>query len=116
MMNDLLSYKGYEGTVQYSKEDDCLHGRVLHIRSVLGYGGETLAEVKAMFEQAVDEYLAMCAEEGIPPEKPYKGSLNVRLGAELHRQAAAMAARQHTSLNDLIVQAVERQVRETLPA
>ncbi len=110
-MNDLLSYKGYEGTVQYSKEDDCLHGRVLHIRSVLSYGGETLAEVKAMFEEAVDEYLVLCEEKGWTPEKPYKGSLNVRLGAELHRLAAAAAARQHTSLNDLIVQAVEKQVR-----
>ena len=110
-MSDLLKYKGYEGTVEYSAEDGCLIGRVLHIRSVLGYAGDTVAEVKAMFEEAVDEYLALCEEKGWTPEKPYKGSLNVRLGAELHRLAAAAAARQHTSLNDLIVQAVEKQVR-----
>lgn len=109
-MSDVLKYKGYEGTVEYSAEDGCLVGRVLHINSVIGYAGDTVAEIRAMFEQAVDEYLALCEAQGWPPEKPYKGSLNVRLGAELHRLAAMAAARQQTSLNDLIVQAVEKHV------
>lgn len=112
-MSDLLNYKGYQGTIEYSEEDNCLHGRVLHINSVLSYGGDTVAEVKAMFQQTVDEYLDMCAEKGLSPEKPYKGSLNVRLGADLHRLAALTAAREHTSLNDLIVRAVKKQIADT---
>ncbi|ROV56740.1 type II toxin-antitoxin system HicB family antitoxin [Neisseria chenwenguii] len=110
-MNNLLSYKGYQGTIEYSEEDDCLHGRVLHIRSVLSYGGDTVAEIKTMFREAVDGYLSLCAKQGIEPEKPYKGSLNVRLGADLHREAAVMAAKRNTSLNELIVQAVKHEVR-----
>ncbi|MCF7530263.1 type II toxin-antitoxin system HicB family antitoxin [Neisseria lisongii] len=109
-MSDLLNYKGYEGSIEYSAEDDCLIGRILHIRNPIGYAGETVSEIRQMFEQAVDEYLALCAEKGWQPEKPYKGSLNVRLGAVLHREAAIAAARRNTSLNDLIVQAVKHEL------
>lgn len=74
-MSDLLHYHGYEGSVEYSKSDGCLIGRVLHINSPIGYCGNTVAEIQAMFEEAVDEYLALCQERGISPDKPYKGSL-----------------------------------------
>lgn len=28
-MSDLLSYKNYNGTVEFSKEDNCLFGKVI---------------------------------------------------------------------------------------
>ncbi|MBQ9601383.1 MAG: type II toxin-antitoxin system HicB family antitoxin [Neisseriaceae bacterium] len=109
-MSDLLKYRGYEGSVEYSAEDACLIGRVLHINSLIGYAGDTVTEIQAMFEQAVNEYLAMCEEKGIAPDKPYKGSLNVRLGADLHREAAQAAVRKNISLNEWIIQAVRNYV------
>ena len=45
-----LKYKGYEGSVEYSEEDDCLIGRVLHTNKAnIAYSGESIAEIKAMF-------------------------------------------------------------------
>lgn len=38
-MSDLLSYKNYNGTVEYSKEDSCLFGKVVGIKSLLSYEG-----------------------------------------------------------------------------
>ena len=40
------------------------------------------------FEEAVDDYLELCKEEGKEPEKPFKASFNVRTGTDLHRKAA----------------------------
>ena len=52
--------------------------------------------------------MQLCEEKGWQPEKTYKGSLNVRLGADLHKQAAKMALQNHQSLNDFIVRAVKQ--------
>lgn len=65
---NMLTHKGYCGSVEYSKEDDCLFGRVMFIRSLLTYEGQTLAELKADFEGVVDEYLADCKADGRTPE------------------------------------------------
>lgn len=39
-MSSLLSYKNYNGTVEYSKEDKCLFGKVIGLKSLLSYEGE----------------------------------------------------------------------------
>jgi len=50
-----------------------------------------VASLRASFEAAIDDYLALCEEKGIEPDKPFKGSFNVRIGSQLHRQAALCA-------------------------
>ncbi|MBV8648439.1 hypothetical protein [Paludibacterium sp.] len=61
-MNNLQEYKGHYGTVNDSDEDECLVGEVLFINGTLVYAGESAAEIRAMFEQAVDGYLQMHEE------------------------------------------------------
>jgi predicted HicB family RNase H-like nuclease len=41
-MSNLLSYKNYNGTVEYSKEDGCLFGKVVGIKSLLSYEGDSI--------------------------------------------------------------------------
>lgn len=62
-----LKYKGYSGSVEYS--DGVLHGKVLGVRSLISYEGHTTEELHEEFERAVDDYLAICEENGITPEK-----------------------------------------------
>ncbi|AXT47755.1 type II toxin-antitoxin system HicB family antitoxin [Chromobacterium rhizoryzae] len=109
-MNDLLSYKGFSGSVEYSAEDECLVGEVLFIEGKIAYCGESVSEIKAVFVQAIDEYIEMCASEGIDPQKPFKGSFNVRVGEYLHRQVAIEARKRKVSLNTLVVQALEEKL------
>ena len=45
----------------------------------MNFEGESVAELTNPFHEAVDDYLAYCAEEGIKPHKSYSSSLNVRL-------------------------------------
>ena len=72
---DYLEYKGYKGSVEYSKEDDCLVGKVLGLtKETILYEGSTLEELKADFEAGIDSYLAYCESEGIKPSKGYSGA------------------------------------------
>lgn len=56
-MKNLLEYKGYYGSVEYSSEDVLLYGKVLGINSLISYEGESVAELQQDFEGAVDDYL-----------------------------------------------------------
>ena len=59
------------------------------------------------FKNAVDEYLAFCEHEGKVPDKPCKGSFNVRIGTELHKKAALYAAESDKKLNNVVEEALE---------
>lgn len=48
VMSNLLSYKDYNGTVEYSKEDNCLFGKVVGIKSLLSYEGDSVKELEIM--------------------------------------------------------------------
>lgn len=109
-MNNILEYKGYNGTVEYSSEDNVLFGKVIGIKSLISYEGQSVEELKADFEGAVDEYLEYCEENSIEPEKTYKGSLNVRFSPETHRKATLIAFSEHISLNQFIENSVNEKI------
>ena len=82
---DYLEYKGYKGTVEYSKEDNCLFGKVIGMsQDVILYEGQTLDELRSDFEAGIDDYIAGCIAEGVEPRKPFSGRLNLRMPSELH--------------------------------
>ena len=101
-MISTMKYKGYIGSVEASEEDNCLYGKVLFINSFLSYEGRSLDELKTDFCYAVDDYLELCEEKGWEPEKPFKGSFNVRVAPEVHRALARAAALKGKSLNKYV--------------
>ncbi|MDK2979489.1 MAG: hypothetical protein PWP52_2203 [Bacteroidales bacterium] len=109
-----LEYKGYTGSIEYSKEDDLLFGKVLGIRGLISYEGKTGKELEEDFKEAIDAYLTDCKNEGTTPEKPFKGSFNVRVSAELHQKAALLAMEEKMSLNNFVAESIkERIFKET---
>lgn len=110
---DFLEYKGYKGSVEYSLSDDCLFGKVQGIhKSLIIYEGQTLDELRQDFHDGIDSYLDACSKDGVQPEKPYSGKLNLRMSSDIHSQAAAMAAMKGSTLNDYINQAIVRLLEE----
>ena len=108
-----LEYKGYVGSVEYSREDECLYGHVLGIRSILLYEGYSVTELRKDFEECIDDYLEMCKEDGMEPEKSYDGKLNLRVSPDLHYDACMCAAKQGKNLNTFIAQAIEAAVKSS---
>ncbi len=105
-----LSYKGFVGTVSFSEKDGVFFGKVDGIDGLVSFEGESVAELTRSFHEAVDDYLAYCAEAGVAPHKSYSGMLNVRIPPELHSRVAALAKRAGISINAFIKSAVEKQV------
>ncbi|MDI6795104.1 MAG: type II toxin-antitoxin system HicB family antitoxin [bacterium] len=83
-MNNILSYKGYAGSVNFDADDRIFHGRVLGITDVIGFEGTSVNELERDFTEAVTDYLETCREIGKEPEKPFSGRLAVRLPSEIH--------------------------------
>ena len=98
-----LKYNGYSGTVEYSEEDNCLFGKVIGMnKNLINYEGKTVEELKADFEAGIDLYLESCKERGVKPQKPYSGSLNIRIPSEIHSQLALKAQMTGRSINAII--------------
>jgi len=102
-----MHYRGYEGSVEFSEEDRTLHGRLEFIRDLVTFEGRDVDSLETAFREAVDDYLDLCREEGRTPDQPFKGTFNVRTGADLHRKAAMYARQKGLSLNKVVVDALE---------
>ena len=111
-MSNVLEYQGYYGTVEFSAEDKTLFGKVIGVNSLISFEGDSVQSLRTDFEGAVDDYLAMCAEQGIAPEKAYKGSFNVRLPPELHRALAMHSATRGQTLNAAVEDAIRHYVTQ----
>ena len=110
MKTSTLKHKGYLGSIKHDLDEGILYGKVLHITDLILFEGETLPELKKNFELSVDDYLADCKEMGIDPNAPASGTLNVRLGPELHRAAQIQSSINGLKLNAFIVTCVKNEI------
>jgi predicted HicB family RNase H-like nuclease len=109
-----LTYKGYTGSIEYSKEDGQLYGKVLGIRGLISFEGDTGKKLEVDFMEAIDAYLTDCNQNSVEPEKPFKGSFNVRISPNLHRKAALLAMEENSSLNSFVAESIrERIIKES---
>jgi len=89
-------------------EVSVFHGKIEFIRSLANYEGTDVKNLRIAFEEAVDDYLELCEQEGKEPEIPFKGSFNDRTGPDLHRKAMLLAKSKGTNLNSIITDALEK--------
>ena len=108
-----MEYKGFAARVEYSEADGCIIGHIAGIRDVIGFHGESVAELRAAFEEAVDDYLTTCEKLGRAPNKPYSGQFRLRLEPELHARAAMLAEAKGKSLNAWVSEVIEKNVSIT---
>lgn len=107
-MSNVLEYRGYVGSIEFSEEDCIFFGKVQGVRSLISYEGESARELVDDFHAAVDEYLELCEERGTEPERAYKGTFNIRISPELHKSAAIFAYEHKVSLNSIVERAISR--------
>lgn len=83
-MKDVMEYKDYIGSVHFEAYDEIFFGKIEAINNLVMFEGQSVQELKKAFHDAVDDYLATCEKMGREFNKTFKGSLNVRIGRELH--------------------------------
>jgi predicted HicB family RNase H-like nuclease len=59
-----MLYKKYAAHIEYSDEDKCFIGHIAGINDIVGFHGESVAELHAAFEEAVEDYLLTCKKAG----------------------------------------------------
>ena len=65
-----MTYKEYTAQIVYSEEDGCFIGDLVGIRDIVCFHGDSLEEIRAAFEESVDDYLLTCQEFNRSPQKP----------------------------------------------
>lgn len=94
-----MTYKGYAARVEFDARDNILVGRIAGIRDIVSFHAETVAELRAAFEGAVDDYVETCAKVGKAPEKSASGKMMLRVPPEVHGSALVAAEAAGKSLN-----------------
>ena len=107
-----MNYKGYSARIEYDDEDEIFFGRIAGIRDGVGFHADTVADLKAAFHEAVDDYLAACASIGKNPLKPYSGNLMLRVPPDTHARVALAAELSGKSLNQWSEEVLSRAADE----
>lgn len=102
-----MNHKGYTARIEFDERDNIVVGRVLGLRTVISFHGESVAELRAEFETAIEEFLRDCKEQGVRPEKPASGKLMLRVPSEVRGAALVAAQAAGKSLNQWATEVLE---------
>jgi len=103
---NIMTYKGYTASMEYDADDRILVGRILGIRAIIGFHGESVSEFEAAFHESVDGYIEECHGRGEEPDKPASGKLMLRVKPSVHCAALAAAKASGESLNQWAEKAI----------
>jgi len=108
-----LNYKGYTGSIEYSQEDNCFFGEVLGLRkeTCITYEGDTATELYGDFKSGIDHYIECCKAEDKEPQRPYSGTLNIRIPSEIHYRIAMLAKDKRISINSIVRESLEHRLQ-----
>ena len=111
-----MTHKGYTARIEFDDRDNIFVGRILGIRSIISFHGETVKQLRKEFEQAVNGYLRDCKTEGTQPEKPASGKLLLRVPPSVHGKALVAAQASGKSLNQWLSELVQGAVGDEMGA
>lgn len=113
-MNTTMRYLDYVALVEVDQEAKAFHGRVLGMRDVLDFHGETFEKLESAFRETVDDYVAWCIEEGESPQKSWQGKMTFRPDDALRNRIATAAAVKGVSINDFMKDALTQATQDVL--
>ena len=97
----------HDGYIEIDEDAGALSGIVVNARATLHFTGRSVEELRQAFADAIADYLDWCKERGVEPEKPYSGTLSLRINPGLHRRVAEQAAKAGKSINQFIAERLE---------
>jgi len=109
-MKDVLTYKGFVGSVHFSSDDKVFYGKIEGVDDLVTFESGDVDGLIKSFHTELDDYLGLCKELGKTPGKSYKGSFNVRVSPEIHKKAINRARLTGMTLNQFFQKALEKQV------
>ena len=110
---NIMLHKGYTARVEYDERDNIFVGRILGIRNIISFHGETetVKQLRTEFEHAIKDYLTDCKKEGVAPERPASRKLLLRVPPEMHGRALVAAQASGKSLNQWATEVLQHAVQ-----
>lgn len=71
--------QGYTARIKFDERDSIFVVRVLGLRTMISFHGETVKELRKQLAVALDEFLQNCEQHGVRPEKPASGRILLRI-------------------------------------
>jgi predicted HicB family RNase H-like nuclease len=62
MTDNMLKYKEFIGSVEYSDDNECFFGKILGITDLVTFEGDSVVALKNAFTEAVEDYIVLCRE------------------------------------------------------
>lgn len=100
-MKDVLTYKGFVGTVQYQSREELFVGRVTNVKEEITYQGDSHSTLIESFHNAVDGFLNKNKEH-------YTGVLNCPIDKILYDKLMVDADSNGQTLNQYIIEILKR--------
>ena len=97
-------------------KNNLLYGKIEFIRALITYEAKDAKNLNKAFHEVVEDYLLFCEQNKIEPERPFKGSLNVRIGEQRHRKAWEIATSLGKNLNEYITWALDESFKNSQQA
>jgi predicted HicB family RNase H-like nuclease len=106
-----MMYRGFTAQLAVDPDENLIKGKVLGIQSDIRFSGSTVPEVKALFEEAVNDLISAGEVDG---EKSYKGQIAFRTDSQTHREIALAAEKEGLSVNGWMEKSLQEAARRTL--
>lgn len=112
-MINIMEIDGYRAIIAYDPDIEMFRGEFIGLNGGADFYAKDIDTLKKEAAISLKVFLEMCAEDGVEPRKEYSGRFNVRLpSSELHAHIAAAAAANGKSLNQWVVEALQRVVND----
>lgn len=108
-MKNTMVINGYTAVIKYDPEIEMFRGEFVGLNGGADFYATDIEGLKREGLASLQVFLDMCAEDGVEPRKEFSGKFNVRVPPALHADMAAAAAAEGKSLNQWVVEALERE-------
>ena len=108
--NNTMKYKDYTALIEFSDEDGCFIGKVLGIRDMIVFDGNTVDEIRKNFHDIIDHYITACAKANRPPNKPV-AEIMVPVSPALYAKASRKAEYDGVPIRTIMETALQKFVQ-----
>lgn len=110
-MKNTMMINGYRAVIQYDPEIEMFRGEFVGLNGGADFYAADIEGLKREGETSLRIFLQMCAEDGVAPLRSFSGKFNVRVPPELHQEIVLAAAAEGKSLNQWVVEALNREAQ-----
>jgi predicted HicB family RNase H-like nuclease len=110
MINTMI-IDGRKAVISYDPEAESFRGEFVGLTGGADFYATTIRGLHKEGAASLRVYLDECKKMNVEPFKTYSGKFVVRIASDLHAQVAALAAATGKSLNEIVEQAVEHELK-----